>query len=83
MNPGESAATPNLRPATGPDCCGGCFFYKSLEDYKALVRQFGPGSPLVLAYGYGPEYLSKDGICEVSGDPPVLKSEVCDRFMAA
>jgi hypothetical protein len=27
--------------------------------------------------------MDKDGICEVSGDPPVLKSEVCDHYMPA
>ena len=81
MNAREPVKPPNLRPASGPDCCGNCFMYKSLDDYKALVQKFGAHSPLVLNYGYGQEYLTKDGICEVSGDPPLLKTEVCDRFM--
>jgi len=83
MNTKEPIQPPNLRPATGTECCGKCFLYKPLDDYKELVQRFGPYSPLVRAYGYGEEYLVKDGICEVRGDPPVLKSEVCDHYMSA
>ena len=72
----------NLRPATGPKSCGNCIIYKSLDEYKNLVRQFGPGSPLVRNYGYSPEYMTMDGICEVTGDPPVLKTYVCDNFLS-
>ncbi len=79
----EPGKLPNLRLAAGSECCGKCFLYKSLDDYKGLIQQFGPNSPLVQAYGYGQEYLLKDGICEVAGDPPVLESEVCDNFMSA
>jgi hypothetical protein len=79
----EPVKPPNLRLATEPECCGKCFRYKPLDDYKELFLRFGPNSPLVHAYGYGEEYLVKDGICEVSGDPPVLKSELCDNFMPA
>jgi hypothetical protein len=71
----------NLRPAAGPECCGTCIMYKPLDEYKELVRRHGAASPLVLSYGYGPEYLEKDGICERSGDPPVLDSEVCDDYI--
>lgn len=72
----------HLRTATASKCCGNCIMYKSLDEYKNLIRQFGPASPLVRAYGYGPEYLAKDGICEMQGDPPVMKSEVCDNFLS-
>ena len=72
----------NLRPATDAQSCGNCIIYKSLDEYKNLVRQFGPGSPLVRNYGYGPEYMTMDGICEVTGDPPVLKTYVCDNFLS-
>jgi hypothetical protein len=55
--------------------------YGSLDEYKELVRRNGSTSPLVAAYGYGPEYLEKDGICERNGDPLVLESEVCDDYI--
>jgi hypothetical protein len=71
----------NLRQAAGHECCGSCIMYRSLNDYKELVSRFGLGSPLVRAYGYGQVYLEKDGICEMSGDPPVLISEVCDLYL--
>ena len=71
----------NLRPASGPERCGSCIMYKSLDEYRQLVRLHGPASSLVTSYGYGPEYLEKDGICERSGDPPVLESEVCDDYI--
>jgi hypothetical protein len=72
----------HLRTAIGAKSCANCIMYKSLDDYKNLIRQFGPASPLVQAYGYGPEYLEKDGICEMEGDPPVMKSDVCDSFLS-
>jgi hypothetical protein len=72
----------HLRTATGVKSCANCIMYKSLDDYKNLIRQFGPGSPLVTAYGYGPEYLQKDGICEMEGDPPVMRSDICDNFLS-
>ena len=75
-------APKNLRRAEGPACCGNCLMYKSLDDYKDLIRQFGPASPLVSSYGYNEEYLIKDGICEVSGDPPVFMNQVCDNYFA-
>lgn len=79
----DSMQSRNLRQATGAERCGKCFMYKSLNEYKELVRRFGPASPIVTAYGYGEDYLAKDGICEISGDPPVLESEVCDHYMPA
>lgn len=72
----------NLRRANTTKCCGNCLLYKSLAEYKDLVRRFGLGSPLVTSYGYNEEYLVKDGICEVDGDPPVLEREVCDDYFA-
>jgi hypothetical protein len=73
----------DLRPATSAQSCGTCLMYRSLDDYKGMVSQFGAQSLLVLAYGYGPQYLTSDGICEVSGDPPVQKSQVCNNYIAA
>lgn len=72
----------HLRTATGVKSCANCIMYKSLDDYKNLIHQFGPASPLVQAYGYGPEYLEKDGICEMDGDPPVMRSDVCDNYLS-
>lgn len=50
------------------------------------MRQFGAGSapvrPLLYTYGYGPEYLTRDGICESPGDPPILRTEVCDNYIS-
>lgn len=83
MSARENATPPNLRPASGLERCGRCIMYKSLDEYRNLIQRFGPGSPVVQAYGYGAEYLSADGICEVSGDPPVMESQVCDRFLSA
>lgn len=76
----------HLRTATGAKTCANCIMYKSLDDYKNLVRRVGPASPYVhsyvLAYGYGPEHLQKDGVCETDGHPPVMKDEVCDSFLS-
>jgi hypothetical protein len=71
----------NLRPTTDARSCGNCLLYKSLDEYKNLISQFGAGSPLVTAYGYGTEYLAHDGICETTGDPPVLKTQICDAYI--
>ena len=72
----------NLRPGAAPKTCGNCMMYKSLDVYRGLVSQFGAQSALVQSYGYGPEYLERDGICEVQGDPVVMKTQVCDNYMA-
>jgi len=69
----------NLRPTAGAQRCGNCLIYKSLDDYKDLARRWGIGHPLVAVYGYGPEAMEMDGICEVTGGPLVLSSYVCDR----
>jgi hypothetical protein len=76
------ASRPNLRPATGPASCGDCFMFESLDEFRRLVATLGWDSPVVQAYGYSEAYLEADGICGVTGDPPVSRTEVCDVFSA-
>ncbi len=72
---------PNLRKSIDTQACGQCFMFKTLDEYKELVSRFGPGHPLVTAYGYDAGYMLKDGICEVHHDHPVMRDDVCDNFM--